>query len=309
MRKNKTRRRRRPRVEQLASNESRARTAEVTSNEAAAPPSSDGQTNDAQSNDGLAAASGRAADVSELMETRALCIFACAGLLVTFTSSEQPLALRFVAERLAKARLRMRRSGSDYLCYAIFDAAIDSFFPIVDRLGDALERLDEQLLAEPLSDAGSARRIRHDLMYLRRTLLPMQQMLATLLADDSGWVATKTEPYLRDCVDHLARLLSLLDSYREFSRELTEAHMTALTQHTAEVSKVLTIIATVFIPLTFIAGLYGMNFDQRSPYNMPELRAPFGYLVVLGVMALLAVSLVIYFRKRGWLGSAKRTRQ
>jgi magnesium transporter len=181
-------------------------------------------------------------------------------------------------------------------------------FPIVDRLGDALERLDEQLLAEPLSDAGSARRIRHDLMYLRRTLLPMQQMLATLLADDSGWVATKTEPYLRDCVDHLARLCRCSTATGVFARadrsaydRLDPAHGRGLQGaddhrhglYSADIHR----------------GLYGMNFDQRSPYNMPELRAPFGYLVVLGVMALLAVSLVIYFRKRGWLGSAKRTRQ
>jgi magnesium transporter len=207
-----------------------------------------------------------------------------------------------VRERLRKSRGRIRQAGADYLAYAIIDAVIDAYFPVVDGYGERLERLDEELtvgnsprLMEALHE------IRGHLMALRRAIRPLRDSLILLMPDPNSLITEETQFHLRDCYDHTIQLIDLLDTYRELCSDLRDFYMSAINNRMNEIMKVLTIIATIFMPLGFIAGVYGMNFNTRLPGNMPELNWPYGYVFALMLMGVVGAGLLVFIWRRGWL--------
>ena len=193
---------------------------------------------------------------------------------------------RTVHERLQVDGSVIRSSGSDYLLYALLDAIIDSYFPKLEQITDKLDILDEEL------ETGSAREVvaplhgvRHDVRLLRRIIWPLREAVDALRSEHDWLVTEETQVYLRDCNDHIAQIIETLESCREACSDLRDYHATEISNRMNEIMKVLTIIATIFIPLSFIAGIYGMNFDPDvSVLNMPELKWRGGYPFALLLM-------------------------
>ena len=211
-----------------------------------------------------------------------------------------------VRERLRQGKGRIRERGADYLAYALLDAVIDAYFPIVEFFGERLEGLEDEVILRPSRATISAiHEIRRELLTLRRACWPLREAISTCQREFGSFISDETRVYLRDCHDHTFQVMDLLESYRELGAGLMETYLSSVGNRTNEVMKVLTIIATIFIPLTFVAGLYGMNFKtEASPWNMPELSSRYGYPLCLLVMALIAGSLLLFFRRKGWLGSS-----
>jgi len=214
-----------------------------------------------------------------------------------------------VRTRLRAGRKRIREGGGDYLAYALLDAIIDGYYPVLEVLGDRLETLEAEILENPSAALiAEVHGLKRDLLTLRRAIWPLREMLNTLIRDSLPNFADETLVFLRDCYDHTIQLLDMIETYREIAGGLVDLHFSSVGMRMNEIMKVLTIIATIFIPLGFIAGLYGMNFDpQVSPWNMPELGWYWGYPFVLGLMAAAAGGLLIYFRRRGWIGGGARS--
>ena len=216
-----------------------------------------------------------------------------------------------VRERLRKGGKRIRGSGSPYLAYALIDALVDGYFPILERYGDATEALEERVLTA--SDPRlivDIHLLKRDLLELRRALWPQREAINAMLRDDVSIVTLEVRTYLRDCADHTFQLIDMVEIFREVAQGLVDLHLSTISYRMNEVMKVLTIIATIFIPLTFIVGLYGMNFDRTSPWNMPELGWRFGYVFSLAIMALTVVGMMFMFWRKGWIsgGAPKRDR-
>jgi magnesium transporter len=191
---------------------------------------------------------------------------------------------------------------ADYLAYALLDATVDQFYPILESCGGSIESLEDELLAKPSRD--TLRRLYQQkrlLLQLRRTAWPQREIFNTLIRDDSGLIQKETQVFLRDCYDHTSHVIDILESFRDLSTGLMDLYLSSLGFRTNEIVRVLTVISSIFIPLTFLAGVYGMNFNTEYPWNMPELNWPFGYLLCLGLMASTAIGMVIFFRRKKWL--------
>lgn len=212
-----------------------------------------------------------------------------------------------VLQRLKSARSRIRRSGSDYLIYALTDAVLDCYYPIVERYNDRLEEIENEILSRKATDyIAEVHAIRHELHMLRRTLLPTREALSNLVRDEVGLIQPDTNVFLRDCQDHTAQLLDAIEACQNLSSSLIDLHLSSVTAYTNEIMKVLTLISTIFIPLSFVTGVYGMNFDREaSSWNMPELGWSFGYPLVLGIMGTITVGFLIFFQRHGWFGKSK----
>ena len=209
-----------------------------------------------------------------------------------------------VRDRLRDGRGPMRSLGSDYLAYALLDALVDHYFPVTEALHQKLEALEEEITQDPHPDIlRDLHAIRRELVVLRRVGWPQREAISSLLRDDSPFVSKHVRQYLRDTYDHIAQIVELLDSARETAVGLSEIYLSQVSFKTNEVMKVLTLMASIFIPLTFIAGIYGMNFE-----NMPELQSTTGYFIVLGVMVAVALGMIAFFSSKGWLGTPRRRR-
>jgi magnesium transporter len=208
-----------------------------------------------------------------------------------------------VRQRLRVGKARIRGGGAGYLAYALIDTTVDHVFPLLDQLGEKLEALEESILDEPTpDDRNNLHHLKRDLLLLRRSVWPLRDMLRNLMMSESELLGDTTQTYLRDAADHAALALDIIETYREMVASLNDLYLSSISNRMNEVMKVLTIIATIFIPLSFVAGLYGMNFDtQASPWNMPELGWYWGYPAVLLVMLLMVSGLLYYFRRRGWI--------
>lgn len=238
----------------------------------------------------------------ERLSTEQFSLFLGKDFVVTFQEVPGD-CLNPVRDRIRRARGKVRSSGADYLAYALMDAAIDAYFPLVEEFADRIESLEDEAVQGtgehiPREILG----IRHDLLTLRRAVWPLRETLSTLYRDEIEFIQHETRVYLRDCFDHTHQLIEVIESYHEMSGSLMEVYMTSVSNKMNEVMKVLTMIATIFIPLSFIAGIYGMNFSKdESPWNMPELDWYYGYPFSLGLMAVMALGFLIYFRRKGWL--------
>jgi len=231
-----------------------------------------------------------------------LCLFLGANFVITFQERAGD-CFEPVRKRIREGR-RERFLKADYLAYALLDAIIDSFFPVLERFGERLEGLEEEIAANPRAEIiGKVHDTKHDLLALRRSIWPQRDLLNSLLRDPVAQVSDMTRTYFRDCYDHAVRIIDLVETYRELASGLTEFYQSTVGQRMNEIMKVLTVMATIFIPLTFVAGIYGMNFNpDASPWNMPELNWYWGYPVALLFMALLALAMLVYFRRKGWVG-------
>lgn len=201
-----------------------------------------------------------------------------------------------------RARIRggggvARKSGADYLAYAVIDAIVDQYFPIVETLGERIEDLEDEVASDP--SPRTLRKIyefKRTLLEIRRAVWPQREAVNALLHDESGLISKEVRFYLRDCYDHAIQVLEVVESLRELTTGLLDVYLSSMANKTNEVMKILTVVAAIFIPLTFIAGVYGMNFQY-----MPELAWRWGYFTVLGLMAACAVGMLVYFRRKHWL--------
>ncbi len=247
----------------------------------------------------------RMVSLGEHLETEQLSLFLGCGVVVTFQEHAGD-CLEPVRERIRKGTGRLRSAGADYLVYALLDAVIDAYFPVLEQRGEHLEMLEDQVIAHP--DSSMIARIhtaKRDLLALRRAIWPQREAINSLLRDPIDLIAETTHVYLRDCYDHVIQVIDVVETYRELASGLLDAYQSSVANRMNEVMKVLTIIATIFIPLGFLAGIWGMNFDpEASPFNMPELGWRYGYPVGLALMATVAVCLLLFFWRRGWLGSS-----
>jgi magnesium transporter len=235
-----------------------------------------------------------------------ICIFLGKDFVLTL-QEEIDDCLEPVRTRLRRAEPRIRFSRPAYLMYALVDTIVDHYFPVMERLGDRLEALedrvvlsaDDKLLEEVYG-------VRRDLLKLRRHIWPMREAVDRLYRDTTPLIDDETRMYLRDCYDHCVQLLDLVESYRDISAALMESYRSQVSLNMNAVMKVLTIIATLFIPATFIAGIYGMNFNPDiSPFNMPELNWFWGYIFSLFLMFGSILGFTVYFWRKGWLGKKK----
>lgn len=208
-----------------------------------------------------------------------------------------------VRDRIRHGLGRIRRSGSDYLAYALIDSLVDNFFPVLEELGARLEVLEEDVIEDP--DEETVRGIhaaRKDLLALRRIAWPEREVVNTLERQELPGIGRETRVFLRDCYDHAVQILDILETYRDLATSLLDLYLSTVSNRMNEVMKVLTVLATIFIPLTFLAGIYGMNFDPKvSPWNMPELEWAWGYPAFWVVSIVLAGGLLLLFKRKDWL--------
>jgi magnesium transporter len=245
------------------------------------------------------------------LDTEQLGIVFGKDFIITFQEGKPGDCLEPVRQRLRKKRGIIRRAGSDYLCYALLDAVTDCHFPILNAYADRLDGLEDEVLGQPYLDViWRIHGIKRDFLTLHNTLLPQRDVVHGLMREATALVGQEARIHLRDVADHTGQILDLLASYREMAQALIEIHLNIASNQMNEVMKVLTLVAVVFIPLTFIAGVYGMNFDpDSSPYNMPELRWRWGYPATMVTMALLVVAMLFYFRRKGWLERRPKDRE
>ena len=202
-----------------------------------------------------------------------------------------------VRKRLRNPQGLMRNHGSCFLAYALLDVIVDHYFLVLETLGERLEQLEEKVLRDPSTHTQKQiRDMRRDLIQLRRSVWPVRDLINGLERTESDLMPPAVRPYLRDLYDHVIQIIDIIESLRDVLAGLTDLYLSSLSHRMNEVMKVLTIIGTIFIPLTFIAGVYGMNFDV-----MPELHYRYGYPLVMGIMMLIGLMLVYYFKRKEWL--------
>ena len=240
--------------------------------------------------------------------TEQLSIFVGPHFVLTFQEGTPGDPFGGVRQRLKDNAGRIRKSGSDYLAYALIDAVIDSFYPVVETYAERLDVLEDAVLERPTRQTmDELHQVKADLLLVRRAIWPQREALAHLMRETTPQIQPATRVYLRDCYDHVVQIVELLETYRELTADLRDLYMSSISNRINETMRVLTIISTLFIPLTFIVGIYGMNFDpDASPWNMPELRWYFGYPLCLLFMAVTAVGLLVYFYRQGWMFRGKQ---
>ncbi|GAB4181154.1 MAG: magnesium/cobalt transporter CorA [Terrimicrobiaceae bacterium] len=207
-----------------------------------------------------------------------------------------------VRQRLRSGRGNARSRCSDYLAYALIDATVDQFFPLLESVGDSIEEIEDILLEKPTRE--TLRRLyecKRILLMLRRAAWPQREIINTLLRDEAGLVRQSTRVFLRDCYDHSVQIIDILESFRDLAAGLMDVYLSSMGFRTNEIMRTLTVVSVLFIPLTFLAGVYGMNFDTNLPLNMPELRWPFGYVYFWSVCLLIVISMLFFFHKKKWL--------
>jgi magnesium transporter len=203
-----------------------------------------------------------------------------------------------VMERIREGSGRMRTAGTDHLAYALIDACIDCFFPVMERFGEAVESLEDVIVTQPGRQLiAQIHEMRQGLLTMRRVAWPLREAMGVLYREPMALIDEEERFYLRDCYDHMVQIIDLLENYRDVTSGLMEVYLTSISNRTNEIMKLLTIITAIFVPMSWIAGIFGMNF-----VNMPELQWRWGYAYAWGLMLGVALALIIYFRRKGWLG-------
>lgn len=204
-----------------------------------------------------------------------------------------------VRERIRAGKGLMRTGGTGYLAYALIDTVIDGYYPILEKFGEHLEELEDRIVERPRPELLQAiHRVKREMLAIRRAIWPQRESLNQLIRDESEVISDSIKTYLRDVYDHCIQIIDVVETYRELTSGLMDVYLSSIANRQNEIMKVLTIMSTIFIPLTFIAGIYGMNFDF-----LPELHVWWAYPTLLGVMAAIAGGMVLVFRRRGWIGS------
>jgi len=235
-----------------------------------------------------------------------LSFFVLGNTLITIQETYEDV-LEPVRNRLRNELMPLRKRQSEYLAYALLDAVIDHYFLVLNHLGERMETLENNLLTNPRREhRDQIMHLKHDLLAIRRIVWPTRELANNLLRNDHLSSQDDIKIYLRDLYDHIVNLMDHSENYREISANLLDLYNTAVSNNMNEIMKVLTMVSAVFIPLSFMAGLYGMNFVRESdngeamPLNMPELYSPHGYVAVLAVMVAISSAQVLLFWKKGW---------
>ncbi len=207
-----------------------------------------------------------------------------------------------VRDRIRTDKGNIRKQGADYLTYTLLDAIIDGFFPVLEAYGERIEELEDEVVTNPSkSTLEKIYRLRRELLALRRCIWPQRDAINILIRDGSSLISDEVKIYMRDCYDHTVQVMDMVETYRELTSGLMDVYLSSVSNKMNEIMKLLTVISSIFIPLTFIAGVYGMNFNtSTSPLNMPELDWYWGYPLCWLLMIGVSGCLVYFFWKRGW---------
>jgi magnesium transporter len=202
-----------------------------------------------------------------------------------------------IRNRIRSNKGRIRHAGDDYLAYALIDTIIDQYYVILENIGEVIEEIEVDLMSHPeIETLQQIYYLKREMIYLRKSVWPLREIIGTLDRSESELIKEETSRFLRDVYDHTIQAIDMVETYRDMLSGMLDLYLSSISNRMNEVMKVLTIIATIFIPLTFIAGIYGMNFD-----NMPELGWELGYYFIWVIMIIIAVFLVLYFKKKRWL--------
>lgn len=202
-----------------------------------------------------------------------------------------------VRQRIETTKGRLRKQGPDYLLYALLDVIVDNYYLVLEKLATDIEDLEARALTEPVRElVHEIQRLKSEVVLLRKSVWPLREAVDDLMVEDSNLVSAFTQPYLHDLYDHTIHVIDTIETFRDMISGLMDVYLSSLSIRMNDIMKVLTIIATIFIPLTFIAGIYGMNFE-----NMPELKWSFGYQMIWLIMILTSGALLLYFKKKGWI--------
>ncbi|PNX47132.1 MAG: magnesium and cobalt transport protein CorA [Thermoplasmata archaeon M9B1D] len=207
-----------------------------------------------------------------------------------------------IRERIRKGKGRIRKMGADYLAYSLIDAIVDNYYAILEKIGEKVESLEEDLVSNPSPETlQKIYNLKREMVYLRKSVWPLRDVISNMLRDESKLIKKETHIYLRDLYDHTIQVIDTIETFRDMISGMLDIYMSSISNKMNEVMKVLTIFAAIFIPLTFIVGVYGMNFDRTFPFNMPELNWQFGYIFVWGIMISLVIVMLGYFKHKKWL--------
>lgn len=216
---------------------------------------------------------------------------------ISFQEPDGGDAFDIIRTRLRQAKGRVRKMGADYLFYALMDAVVDWYFNAIEKIGDKVEAIEEEIINTPKHESLiQLYSLKREVIYLRKQVWPLRDMLSNLLRSDSEFITANTQLFFRDLQDHSTRIIDTVETYRDLLGGMMDIYLSTNANKMNEVMKVLTIMSSIFIPVTFIAGVYGMNFDY-----MPELRSRYGYIAVWIVMLSIIGGLIIYFRKKKWI--------
>ncbi len=207
-----------------------------------------------------------------------------------------------VRDRLRHGKGKLRARGADYLLYALLDAIVDNYFTVLEQVGDDLEALEDGIVDNPKPETlQELHSVKQELIYLRKAVWPLREAVSRLERLETPLISDETRPYLRDVYDHTIQVIDIIESLRDVQGSTLDVYLSSVSNRMNEVMKVLTVIGSIFIPLTFIAGVYGMNFNPAtSPLNMPELNWYWGYPAALAAMAALGVGMAYYFWQKDW---------
>ncbi len=219
----------------------------------------------------------------------------CRAFLITFQEIEGDV-FDSIRDRLRTGKGRIRKLGPDYLAYSLLDTIVDNYFVILERLGEKLDDIEDAILDNPGRDTlQDIHTLRRDLLFLRKSVWPLREVIDRLQRDESGLVQDSTQMYLRDLYDHAIQVIDTVETFRDMIAEILDTYLSSVSNRLNEVMKVLTVISTIFIPLTFIVGVYGMNFDY-----MPELHRHWAYPALWGGMIFIALGMLLFFKRRKW---------
>ncbi len=232
----------------------------------------------------------------EEVESEQISLILGANFVLSFQEKEGPL-FEPIRDRLRNNKGRLRKMGPDYLVHAILDAIIDHYFVVLEKLGEQIEFLEEEVVTSPRpATLQATHQLKREMIFLRKAVWPLREVIGSLEREESSLIKESTVVYLRDIYDHTIQVIDNIETFRDMLSGMMDIYLSSISNRMNEVMKVLTIIATIFIPLTFIVGLYGMNFKY-----MPELEWPWGYPLVLALMLIVAVFMLFYFKRKKWI--------
>jgi magnesium transporter len=238
------------------------------------------------------------------LQTEQISFFLGPNFVVTFQERPGKDCIDTVRDRLRRGSGKLRQNGPDLLLYYLLDAVVDAYFPVLEVYGERLEDLEDAATLAPHGKVVTQiHAVKTDLLTIRRALWPHREMINVLVRDENPLIRPETRLFLRDCYDHTIQLIDLVETYRELGADVRDLFLSSVSNRMNEVMKVLTIISTIFLPLTFIVGIYGMNFNTEvSPWNMPELNWYFGYPFAYLLMFVVTLGFATYFYRKGWIG-------
>ncbi|TAH26710.1 MAG: magnesium and cobalt transport protein CorA [Cytophagales bacterium] len=237
-------------------------------------------------------------EATNTIETEQLSLILGKNYLVSIQESDKEGdVFNSIREKLRGSKGKIRKMGADYLLYSLIDMVVDNYFNIIEKIGEKVEEIESNLITDPTSQ--TLRRLyalKRELVYLRKSVWPLREVIAKLERLDSDLVQDATVLYIKDVYDHTVQVIETIESYRELLAGLLDIYLSSISNRLNSVMKVLTIISTIFMPLSFVVGLYGMNFEY-----IPELKWQYGYYMVIGICCLISLGMLYFFRKRRWI--------